>query len=88
MSKKMSQRTVRIRVDVSQATNIAEWALYKALRDGSPCIVSDACVVKALLALAKERDVKVDFYAVEEERLAKVPVDLAGVKRVLEGGRP
>lgn len=79
--------TVQIRVEPSQASNIAEWALDKAQRNGLS-VVSDPCVVKELLALAQTRGVKVEFYGVEEKHLTKKPLDLPGVKRVLEGGEP
>lgn len=81
-----TMRTVQIRVDANQAANIAEWALDKAMRGGSPCAVSDQCVVKALLALAKERGVTIQFYGLDKH-LAKTSLDLPGVKRVLEGGK-
>ena len=80
--------TVQIRVQVCQARNIAECALDKAMRGGSPTAVSDERVVKELLALAKKRKVEVEFYGVDERHLTRKPLDLAGVKRVLEGGAP
>jgi hypothetical protein len=77
---------VTIRVQECQAGNIAENQLDKAQRGGLS-VVSDTCVIKEMLALAKKRGVKVRFYGVDED-LAKKPLDMAGVKRVLEGGEP
>lgn len=75
---------VQVRIHPSQAAMSAAWALDQS-EQGRLCAVSDPCVVKALLDLAKERGVKVEFVALGE-KMETVPLDLAGVKRVLDGG--
>jgi hypothetical protein len=77
-------RKVSIRVQECQANNIAAHQLDKAMR-GGVAVVSNGIVVKSLLALAKKRGVEVEFYGLDEH-LAKKPLDLPGVKRVLDGG--
>lgn len=79
--------TAKIRVQHSQAVNIAQWILDRAVSTSRlPCVVSDPCVITELLILAKERGITVEFYAVGDVG-GQVRLDMVGVKRVLEGGR-
>lgn len=77
--------TVQIKVHACQARNIAAQALIRARNGGRvPAAVSDPCVVREVLALAREQGVNVQFMA-ENKAGRWDPVDLAGVKKVLEG---
>lgn len=76
-------QTVQIQVQRCQADNIAEDQLDKAVHNGR-AVVSDPCVIRELLLLTRERGITVKFYAMGDN--GKVPLDVDGVKRVLEGG--
>ena len=65
-----------IQVQKCQADNIAVHQL-----DAKHPVVSDPCVVREILALAAERDIDIQFCDSN-----KKPLDLAGVRRVLEEG--
>ena len=78
-------QTAKIRVQSSQAANIARGALDRAVSsDRLPVVVSDQCVVRELLAQAAARGVKIEFYAVKDLG-GKERLDRVGVQRVLAG---
>lgn len=67
---------ITVQVHRCQARNIATHQL-----NAKRPVASDPCVVREILALAAELDIEVKFCDSK-----KRPLDLAGVKRVLEKG--
>lgn len=78
--------TIQVKVQPCLARQQAIYQIGRA-RAGDVAMVSDPCVVSALLAVAAERGIKVEFYT-RDDNFHKVALDLDGVSRLLAGEKP